>query len=309
MGASINWAGRLAGLAFENGGGGGGEETAGDVRDAGGQPEFRGGAGDGGSGGGGGVHERDLQRPAARPGARGLDAGDGGGSADGARPRCHTTLNVPFRFSQVLAKEAATLDLISGGRLDLCLGAGGEPNRHLYDSIGVPLAAAGDRLQDLRDAIAILRGLWTKDKFSYQGRAYHVEGAVGEPKPLQRPIPIWVGAQLPRLLRLAGQLVDGVIKNRGWGSVEELCDLNGQVDAAAVRAGREPRSIRRILNGGGYVAKDAADAAANRSQAAAGPGGAGGLVGTVPEILETIGAYHAVGVFGAEVIPEAAKLA
>src|SRR5262249_13706121 len=76
----------------------------------------------------------------------------------------HSTLNVPYRFAAVLAKEAATLDIISGGRLDLCLGAGGEANRPLYDSIGVPLGAAGDRLRDLRDCIRILRGMWSNEK-------------------------------------------------------------------------------------------------------------------------------------------------
>src|SRR3712207_4758593 len=86
----------------------------------------------------------------------------------------HATLNVPFRYPAVLAKEAATLDIISGGRLDLCLGAGGERNRPLYDTIGVPLAAPGERLQDLRDTIAILRGLWTHERFSHSGRVHRV---------------------------------------------------------------------------------------------------------------------------------------
>jgi len=230
----------------------------------------------------------------------------------------HSTLNVPYRFPSVLAKEAATLDIISGGRLDLCLGAGGEGNRPLYESLGVPLASPGERLQDLRDAIAILRGMWTHERFSYEGRVYHVQEVICEPKPVQASIPIWVGASMPRSLRLAGQITDGFIKNGGWGTVEELRALNEQVDAAAQKAGHDPASLRCLMNTPGYLAKDKADAAdylARTPQAR-------GLIGTASEIIETVRAYHDAGVntfvvrfppaaalaqierFGAEVIPE-----
>ena len=236
----------------------------------------------------------------------------------------HATLNVPFRFPAVLAKEAATLDIISGGRLDLCLGAGGEGNRPLYDTIGVPLAAPGERLHDLRDAIAILRGMWTHERFSYSGRVYRVENANGLPHPVQGLIPIWVGARLPRSLRLAGELADGFLKNMGWGSLEEVAELNTSVDAAARRVGRSPTAIRRILNGAGYLAKNQADAEAYRGTPA-GPM-ARGLIGTAGEILDLVRAYRQAGVdtfnvtfppqqaaeqiaaFGAEVITEAQKL-
>ena len=241
----------------------------------------------------------------------------------------HSTLNVPYRFPAVLAKEAATLDLISGGRLDLCLGAGGEANRPLYDSIGVPLAAPGERLQDLRDAIAILRGMWAGEKFSYRGRAYHVEDANGAPGP-SGPIPIWVGARLPRSLRLAGQLADGFMKNGGWGPVDEIRELNQQVSAAATRAGRDPNAIKRVLNGGGFLARNQQELdeywqrnAANRQS---GPTQPAGLVGTAEQVLDLIRDYRAAGTdvfnvrfqprdaleqikrFGEAIIPEARKL-
>jgi alkanesulfonate monooxygenase SsuD/methylene tetrahydromethanopterin reductase-like flavin-dependent oxidoreductase (luciferase family) len=244
----------------------------------------------------------------------------------------HTTLNVPYRFASVLAKEAAALDIISNGRLDLCLGAGGDANRPLYDSIGVPLAAPGERLRDLVDAIAIMRGMWANEKFSYKGRVYQVENAAGAPKPVQQPIPIWIGARMPRSLRITGQVADGFIKNGGWGSVEELKELNDAVSAAAVKAGRDPLSIRRILNGAlTYVAKDSADGQAYRANAVQDAGSragqqVNGLIGSPEEIIESVKAYRAAGVdtfvvnfgpglaleqiakFGAEVIPEASKL-
>ena len=244
----------------------------------------------------------------------------------------HTTLNIPYRFPAVMAKEAATLDIISGGRLDLCLGAGGEANRPLYDSIGVPLGAPGDRLTDLEDAVNILRGLWANEKFSYKGRVYHVDDAAGGVKPVQSSLPIWIGARFPRSLRQVGRFADGFIKNGGWGSVEELRELNQVVDASAAKAGRNPYAIRRLLNGGlTYVARDAADAAEFRQNHATQAASSrafqtGGLMGTVEEIIATIKSYRAVGVdtfvlhfapemtleqirrFGSEVIPEAAKL-
>lgn len=236
----------------------------------------------------------------------------------------HSTLNIPYRFPAVLAKEAATLDLISNGRLDLCLGAGGEGNRPLYDSIGVPLGQPADRLQDLRDYIAILRGLWSHEKFSYQGRAFVVTEAAGQPHPVQRPIPIWVGALMPRSLRLAGQLADGFLKNQGWASVEEMRELNRQVSEAATKVGRDPLSIRRIINGAGFLAGSRAEAEAAMSNG--GPFGRGGLYGAAEDIIATIREYRDAGVdtfavrfpaeqaqeqirrFGVEVVPEVARL-
>lgn len=244
----------------------------------------------------------------------------------------HTTLNVPYRFASVLAKEAATLDIISNGRLDLCLGVGGDANRPLYDSIGVPLAAPGERLTDLVDAIEIMRGMWANEKFSYKGRVYRVENAAGAPQPVQKPIPIWIGARLPRSLRIAGRLADGFVKNGGFGSVEELRELNDAVSVAAEKAGRDPNAVRRVMNGVlSYVAKDPADAKAYRAQAVQTAGSRAGqqvdgFTGTPEQIIEKVKAYRDAGVdtfvvnfapqltmeqiakFGAEVIPEAGKL-
>ena len=239
----------------------------------------------------------------------------------------HSTLNIPYRFPAVLAKEAATLDIISNGRLDLCLGAGGEENRALYDSIGVPLASPSERMQDLVDAIAILRGLWSNEKFSFKGRVHELDGAAGGPQPVQDPIPIWVGARLPRSLRLAGSLAEGFMKNRGWTSLEEMAELNQKVDSAAAKAGRDPGKMRHVINGPAYIAQNRADSEAFRTaSAAAAPYQPGGLIGTVDEVITTIRDYSAVGVdvfglrfrpehsaeqirlFGSEVIPAAGAL-
>jgi alkanesulfonate monooxygenase SsuD/methylene tetrahydromethanopterin reductase-like flavin-dependent oxidoreductase (luciferase family) len=239
----------------------------------------------------------------------------------------HMTLNIPYRYPAVLAKEAATLDIVSQGRLDLCLGAGGEQNRHLYDSIGVPLASPADRVRALRECIEVLRGLWANERFSYDGRIYHLDDAAGGVQPVQDSLPIWVGALMPRTLRIAGRFADGFMKNRGWCTPMEYEPLNEAVTASAIEAGRYPNEIRRIINGAAYVARDPGDARAYQERGS-GIGGFTntGLVGTVDEILDIVRAYRSVGVdtfgirfpagqvveqmrrFGAEVIPEAAKL-
>ena len=233
----------------------------------------------------------------------------------------HNTLNVPFRYPSVLAKEAATLDLLSGGRYVVCLGAGYERSSAWYEAMGVPFGSPGERVQDVRDAIHILRGIWQGDSFSYNGRIYSADGVSSEPRPSAGMMPIWVGALAPRMLRLTSELADGFLKNLGWAPLEEMQRLQGTVSLAALAAGRDPHSIRRVVNAGAYVARDEADARAYRERV--GPN-VGGLIGTVEEILETIRQYRAAGVdtfnlvtrpegdieqirrFGAEVIPEAA---
>jgi alkanesulfonate monooxygenase SsuD/methylene tetrahydromethanopterin reductase-like flavin-dependent oxidoreductase (luciferase family) len=239
----------------------------------------------------------------------------------------HTTLNIPYRFPAVLAKEAATLDIVSNGRLDLCLGAGGEGNRPLYDSIGVPMASPGERLRGLRECIDILRGIWSNERFTYEGEVYSVEDAAGGVRPVQESIPIWIGALMPRALKLAGESADGFIKNQGWGTADELRQMNEAIDEAAIKAGRYPGAIRRVLNGSGYVASTSEEGARYREQGSAQNAfGTRGLIGTVDEILDLVREYRAAGVdtfnvrfpagqqlehlkrFGAEVIPAASGL-
>ena len=124
-----------------------------------------------------------------------------------------------------------------------------------------------------------------------------------------------------------GRIADGVLKNGGWGSVEELAELNGRVDASAERNGRDPGSIRHVINGAAYLGGDEGDVLAFRERAAArgGPVPAG-LIGTVDQVIEQVRAYRGAGVdmfnirfsgpdipdqmrrFGAEVIPETRSL-
>jgi probable F420-dependent oxidoreductase len=113
-------------------------------------------------------------------------------------------LNVGLRHPAVLAQEVATLDALSGGRVDLGLGAGW--NKPEYDAAGIPFEPVGVRIERLAETIAILKGCFAEGPFSFSGRHYTITGHEGVPKPAQRPHPpIFLGGGGRRLLSLAGR--------------------------------------------------------------------------------------------------------
>jgi len=116
-------------------------------------------------------------------------------------------LAVDYRHPVMLAKEAATLDLLSGGRLELGLGAGWL--RREYDTAGLPFDSAGTRIDRLEETVRILDGLFGTGPFSFTGKHYTVAALDGHPKPAQRPRPpILIGGGRRRVLTLAGRLAD-----------------------------------------------------------------------------------------------------
>jgi probable F420-dependent oxidoreductase len=113
-------------------------------------------------------------------------------------------LNVCLRHPAVLAQDLATLDALSGGRLEIGLGAGW--NKPEYDAIGIPFEPVGDRIERLTEAIAILKGCFAEGPFSFSGEQYAITGHDGAPKPAQRPHPpIFLGGGGKRLLTLAAR--------------------------------------------------------------------------------------------------------
>ena len=157
-------------------------------------------------------------------------------------------LNVPLRQPAVLARAAASLDLLSGGRFDLALGAGG-----FWDAIeamGGRRLEPGQAVQALEEAIDIIRGVWDSDNrtpLRVDGEFHHVHGAKRGPAPAH-DIPIWIGAYKPRMQRLVGRKADGWLPSLGYLKPGALTAGNAVIDEAAGAAGREPRDIRRILN-------------------------------------------------------------
>jgi alkanesulfonate monooxygenase SsuD/methylene tetrahydromethanopterin reductase-like flavin-dependent oxidoreductase (luciferase family) len=154
--------------------------------------------------------------------------------------------NLPLRPPAVLAKAAASLDLISGGRVELGLGAGA-----FWDAIaamGGPRRTPRDAVAALEEAIAVIRLMWSgQHSVRVEGRFYSLHGVHPGPVPAH-PIGIWIGAIGPRMLDLVGRLADGWIPSSSYVPPEKLPDMNGRIDAAAARAGRDPAAIRRLYN-------------------------------------------------------------
>lgn len=125
-----------------------------------------------------------------------------------------------YRHPVVLAKEAATLDLLSDGRLELGLGAGWM--RRDYDQAGLAYDRPGLRIERMVESIDVLRGLFAEGPLQYEGRHYRIDGLEGRPKPVQRPHPPFlIGGGGPRMLKLAGRLADivGVNPNLSPGAI------------------------------------------------------------------------------------------
>jgi alkanesulfonate monooxygenase SsuD/methylene tetrahydromethanopterin reductase-like flavin-dependent oxidoreductase (luciferase family) len=159
--------------------------------------------------------------------------------------------NLPLRPPAVMAKAAASLDVLSGGRFELGLGAGGFPD--VVASMGGPRRTPGEAVEALDEAIDVIRLMWSSEpSVSFEGRHYRLDGVRPGPQPAH-PIGIWVGAFKPRMLRLVGRKADGWLPSLGVLTRDELRAGNEQIDAAAEKAGRDPRSIRRIINVQGVI--------------------------------------------------------
>ena len=148
--------------------------------------------------------------------------------------------NLPLRLPAVLARSAASLDILSSGRVELGLGAGA-----FWDGIaamGGPRRTPGQSVDAVEDAIGVIRATWS-------------EG----PAPAHE-IELWLGAYKPRMLRLTGAKADGWLPSQSYLELDDLPDMNARIDEAAIRAGRRPEEIRRLINvngsfdgGGGFL--------------------------------------------------------
>ncbi|ONI78545.1 5,10-methylene tetrahydromethanopterin reductase [Kribbella sp. ALI-6-A] len=165
-------------------------------------------------------------------------------------------VNLPLRSPAVLAKSAASLDLLTNGRVELGLGAGGG----FWDAIaamGGPRRTPGEAVEALDEAIRIMRGMWNPnlDAVRVDGRHYRVHGTHPGPAPAH-DISIVIGAIKPRMLRLTGRLADGWLPSSPIVVPAQLRESNELIDEAAVDAGRKPSDIRRMYNLVGRFSSD-----------------------------------------------------
>lgn len=153
----------------------------------------------------------------------------------------------PYRQPVLTAKMTATLDVISGGRITLGIGAGG--SRSDTTNSGLPFPSTRERCEMLEESLTIIRRLWTEPSVDFDGKYYQVSGASIEPKPTQTPTPpILVGGHGPRyVLPMIGRTAD--ISNAGSNdTVEQHRRYAGIVRQAAEAAGRDPCSIELTHN-------------------------------------------------------------
>ena len=158
--------------------------------------------------------------------------------------------NLPLRPPAVMAKAAASIDVLSGGRFELGLGAGG-----FWDAIeayGGPRRSPGEALGALEEAITVSRLAWSGQRnLRFNGEHYRLAGAHSGPVPAH-PIGIWLGVYGPRALGLAGRLADGWVPSL-TGEIAALADASARLDEAAADAGRGPAEIRRVVNVHGEI--------------------------------------------------------
>jgi alkanesulfonate monooxygenase SsuD/methylene tetrahydromethanopterin reductase-like flavin-dependent oxidoreductase (luciferase family) len=159
--------------------------------------------------------------------------------------------NLPLRDPAMLAKQAASLDAMSGGRFELGLGAGTFWDR--MAAMGGPRRSPGESVEALEEAIRIIRaGFAADESVAFDGRYYSLSGWEPGPPPAH-PISIWIGAYKPRMLRLTGRLADGWAPSLGYMPPEALAEARKMVDEAASKAGRDPGDVLGIYNVSGEL--------------------------------------------------------
>ena len=192
-----------------------------------------------------------------------------------------------YRHPAVLAKQAATVDHISGGRLVLGLGAGWQENEHRR--YGITYGTVRDRADRLDEACEVISGLFANERTDFDGVHYRLQGAPLVPKPLQDPLPIMIGGRGER--RTIPTLVRWGHEWNGWCTVADMGHFNALIDRLCDAAGRDPATIARsaavILN----LCDSEADAARRQERSAGRPV----LVGTPAQLVEQVAAYAAAG--------------
>ena len=193
-----------------------------------------------------------------------------------------------YRNPAVLAKQAATVDHISGGRVVIGIGAGWQENEHRR--YGLAYGTAGERADKLDEACFMLRGLLSEERTDHDGAHYRLESAPLSPKPVQTPIPIMVGGGGERrTLRTAARFAD---EWNVWGTPEVLTHKQSVLDRHCADIDRDPATIQRSAATLLLLTDDEAQAAALRDR----PSDRPRLIGTPTQLVDQVAAYAAVGV-------------
>ena len=197
-----------------------------------------------------------------------------------------------YRHPSVLAKMAATLDIISSGRLDLGLGAGWFQRE--FEAYGIRFPAVGDRVSALGEALEVIKAIWTQPNPVYSGRFYSLDGAVCDPPPVQKPHPpLWVGGEGDRVHRIAARSAQG-INIRYW-SPEKVKQRKEFLAQACASVERDPSTLRLSLMSLLAPTESAEQEARIRAEFSGVPD-SGLIVGPADKCIERINEYYESGV-------------
>ena len=193
-----------------------------------------------------------------------------------------------YRHPAVLAKMAATLDHMTGGRVVLGLGSGWQENEHRQ--YGIPFHTVKERLQRLDEACAVIKALFSESKANFEGRFYQLEDATLEPKPVQRPLPLLIGGGgEKRTLRIAARFADAW---NVWGDVATLRRKMEVLDGHCADLGRDPKAVRRTAVALLVMSEDQAYLERMRNTDMGRPA----IISAAEEIRETLHDYESIGV-------------
>ncbi len=163
--------------------------------------------------------------------------------------------NLPLRPPAMLAKAAASLDVLSGGRVEMGIGAGA-----FWDAVVAmdgPRRSPGEAVRSVEEAIKVMHLVWSEERsVRFDGQIYSLRGMRPGPHPVHE-IGIWVGAYGPRMLSVIGRIADGWVPSLGYSPPERIPEMQQRIDEGAEKAGREPKEIRRACNISGRIGREA----------------------------------------------------
>jgi F420-dependent oxidoreductase-like protein len=200
---------------------------------------------------------------------------------------------VTYRHPAVAANMAATIDHISGGRAEYGVGAAWFEKEH--DQYGIPFPRIGVRMDMLDEACRVIRGLWTEERFSFEGKHYKLTDAQMDPKPLQERMPLAIGGSgEKRTLRIVAE--HGDVWNTFYGDLDVFKHKLDVLSQHCADVGRDPADIRKSITFRAILSEDEAELEQKRADIASRPAGRlTFFVGTPEECLEELKPYAELG--------------
>jgi probable F420-dependent oxidoreductase len=186
----------------------------------------------------------------------------------------------------LLAKRAATIDRLSGGRMVLGLGAGWQVNEHR--AYGIELEPPGKRVSRFEEAIQIVRSMLSQEFTTFHGAYYDITDAPADPKPVQSPLPLLVGTRSPRMRRITARYAD---EWNTWGTPEQAAAHRAALTETCHQVGRDPATMRTSINA--FIGLDAS----------APPPGRAAIFGSAQQLTDQVGQYADLG-FDEFIVPD-----